>query len=145
MVIFEVGFQNLRQLPFIEKDHSVQARRIEPTRRSTNGFCQGDLGAINFCSMPIASRRRTKDRSADRISVPQQILGRRVVGEGIDDLLGSPRRRWSMGQVEMNDFAPIMIHDDQYVEESQCRGGNHEKIHCCESAGMVLEESLPTL
>jgi hypothetical protein len=35
-----------------------------------------------------------EDRSVDRIAVSQQILGRSVVGERLDDLLRGPRCRW---------------------------------------------------
>ena len=33
---------------------------MEPINRSANGFCQGDLGAVYFCSIPIPFTRRTK-------------------------------------------------------------------------------------
>ena len=45
----------------------------------------------------------------------------------------------------MNDFAAIMIHDDQHVEESKGHRGNHKEVHCSDAAHVVLEKSLPTL
>src|SRR5664279_4036316 len=61
VVVFEVGFENLAQLPFLEHDHSIQAFTSNRTHQALDvGFCQGDLGEINFCWMPIPSSRCTK-------------------------------------------------------------------------------------
>jgi len=37
-----------------------KSERIEPTNRSTKGFCQGDFGEINVCLMPMPTTRCTK-------------------------------------------------------------------------------------
>ena len=105
MIIFEVGFENLPQLPFIEHDHSIQTfapnRTYQPLdvrvlpRRPRGDQLLLDAHALN----PLH-----KDRSVDRIAVSQQILGRCVFGERIDDLLRGPRCRWRIGNVEMNDL-----------------------------------------
>ena len=34
-------------------------------------------------------------------------------GIGVEDLLSGPRRRGRISQVEMNDFVPVMMHEDQ--------------------------------
>ena len=81
----------------------------------------------------------------DRITVPQQILRRGVVGERIDDQLSGPGRRGGMGDVEMNDLAPFVVHDDQNLEKSKGECGNDKEVYRGDAAGVVLEKSIPTL
>ena len=93
MVIFEKGFENAPELLFMEHDHSIQAL-------SANGTHQ----PLDVRILPRRSRRDEllldahafdplhEDQSVDRIAVPQQILGRSVVGERVDDLLRGPSR-----------------------------------------------------
>jgi len=79
MVILEVGFEYLPQLPFIEDQHSVRAFTPNRThlpldagvlpRRSRGDQLLLDAHALN---------PQHEDRSGDRITVPQQILGRCV-------------------------------------------------------------------
>ena len=45
----------------------------------------------------------------------------------------------------MNDLAPFMVHDDQHVEQSKGRGGNHKEIHRRHTARMVLKKRSPSL
>jgi hypothetical protein len=101
MIIFEVGFENMPQLPFIEHDHSIQAFtpngthqpldvRVLP-RRSRGNQLLLDAHALN----PLH-----EDRSVDRITVPQQILGCGVVRECVDDLLGRPLCGGRLGSIE---------------------------------------------
>ena len=95
VVIFAVGFENLLQLSFMEYHHSIQAFSPNGTdqalddgilpRRSRGDQLLLDAHALD----PLH-----EDRAVDRIAVPQQILGRGVVGEGLDDLLRGLRCRW---------------------------------------------------
>src|SRR5258708_23971988 len=82
----------------------------------------------------------------DRLTfVPQQILGGCVIRERIDNLLGGPRRRWYISNVEVNDFAPFMIQDDQHVEQTSGHRRNHKEIHRGNASHMVLEKGPPAL
>ena len=93
MVVFEVGFEDLPQLPFIEHDHSIEAFTPNRTNQSLDvralpGRSRGDhLLLDGHAHNPLH-----EDRAVDRIAVPQQILGRCVVRERVDDLLRGPRR-----------------------------------------------------
>ena len=58
-VVGEVLLKMTPQGAFVPHDDVVQALgRLEPITRSTNGFCQGDRGAVSTSSMPIASAPR---------------------------------------------------------------------------------------
>jgi hypothetical protein len=63
----------------------------------------------------------------------------------MDDLLRSPRCRWWISDVKMNDFAPFMIHDNQHVEQTKGHRRNDKEIHRSNASRMVLEKGPPTL
>ena len=63
----------------------------------------------------------------------------------MDDLLGCPGGRWGLRQVEVNDFAPFMFHDDKHVEQTSGHRRNDKKIHRGHASRMVLEKGPPTL
>jgi hypothetical protein len=49
----------MTQMTLAEHDHMIKASpRIEPIRRSTLPFCQGDRGAVGLSRMPITRMRR---------------------------------------------------------------------------------------
>src|SRR5690242_19879490 len=130
----------------MEDDDSIQA--FTPNRAHQS---------LDVGSLPGRSRRNEllldthaidsmhEGRTVDRIPVAQQILGCCVVGESIDDLLGGPPCSWCISNVEMNDSAPFMLHDDQHVEKAAGHRRNHKEIHRCNGASMVLEKGPPTL
>jgi len=61
VVVHEVLRQDPSEVLLVQDDDVVDAsRRIDPTRRSTYGFCQGDCGAMSTSSIPIALTRHEK-------------------------------------------------------------------------------------
>ena len=59
----------------------------------------------------------------DPISIPKQILGSRIIRERLDELLGCPDCRGMVGDVEMEEFAPVMSEEDEDEEETKGEGG----------------------
>ena len=76
----------------------------------------------------------------DRIAVPQQRLGGGVVGGCIDGLLRGPCCRRRIRIIEMNDFPPFALHDDQNKKQTSSHGRNHKEIHDGNASRMVLQE-----
>src|SRR5215813_7738301 len=54
-----------------------------------------------------------KFRSVDRISIPEQISRRGVIGKCFDDLLCGPLGCWIRGHIEMYDLPAIVKEDDE--------------------------------
>ena len=77
--------------------------------------------------------------------IPQEILGRRVVGKCVDHLLGRPRGRRSLGDVEMNNLAPFMCDRDQDVKQAKGDRRDHKEIHRRHGPRVVLEKGPPAL
>lgn len=81
----------------------------------------------------------------DRIAVPQQRLGGGVVGGCIDGLLRGPCCRRRIRSIEMNDFPPFALHDDQNKKQTSSHGRNHKEIHGDNASRMVLQKGPPVL
>src|ERR1022692_4510678 len=124
---------------------SRHSRRTDPTSRSANGFCQGDRGAVRISSMPRPWTRgrnwSPKMRSRSRI----MNLGAVFLGEGLDDLLGSPGRGRGVGDVEVKNAAAVVGQDEEDIQNAKRRRGNRKEIDRCQRADMVVEEGAPGL
>jgi hypothetical protein len=54
MIVQDVRREDAPEVRHVENDHVVETFvRTDPITRSTNGFCQGDGGAVTTSSMPI--------------------------------------------------------------------------------------------
>ena len=130
MIIFEIRLEKLSQLPFIEHDCSIQAFPPNGTRQPLDKWVlprrsRGDQLLLDAHALDPLH----EERSVDRIAIPQQILGCCVVGKRMDDLLCGPSGRGSVRNVEMNDLAPFMVHDDQHVEQTVSPSQNSIHVH----------------
>jgi hypothetical protein len=45
----------------------------------------------------------------------------------------------------MNNFAPFMGDNHQYIQKTKSDRGNHEEVQDSDRTGMILEKGLPTL
>ena len=83
--------------------------------------------------------------AVDAVAVADQIIGRRIEGKGITQLLTDPCGRGIGRDVEMKDASAIMCQDEEAVEQLE-RGRRHdEEVDGDEAACMILEERLPSL
>jgi len=79
------------------------------------------------------------------VAVADHERRRRILGEGLNDLLGGPGRCRGVGDVEMEDAASVVGQDEEDIENAKCRGGYCEEIDRCERADVVVEKSAPGL
>ena len=68
-----------------------------------------------------------------------------VVGGGVHDLLSGPRRGGMLGDVEVQDSAPMVSEDDQDKEHSKLNGGNGKEADRDQVPDVVREERAPGL
>jgi hypothetical protein len=81
----------------------------------------------------------------DPVTVTQEIGRRRVVREGVDDLLGRPGRGGMLGDIEVEDAPAVMGEHDEDEEDTQAGGGCREEIDRDQVSDMVSEERPPGL
>ena len=72
-------------------------------RRSTEGFCR----ALDLVD-PYGSNPVREHFPVHRIAVAQQVSGRGVPGERLDDLLGRPLSGGGVGDVDVNHASPVV-------------------------------------
>jgi hypothetical protein len=64
----------------------------------------------------------------DGVAIAEEIGRGGVVREGVHDLLGCPKSGGMLGDVEVQDPAPMVREDDQDEEHPQLSGGNGEEV-----------------
>src|SRR5215510_8004970 len=103
------------------------SRRIEPIRRSANGFCQGLWGAVRASAIP-ALNSVPKLLAVDLVTVAQEMRGSRVIRERLHDLLGGPVGGGVLDHVEVDDASAMVREHEENEEDAQARGGHREEI-----------------
>ena len=67
-------------------------------------------------------------RAIDLVSAPNDVLRRRVVGEGVDQLLPCPLRRRTLGDVEVQDASMLMLEHEEHVQNAKGRCGHDKEV-----------------
>ena len=81
----------------------------------------------------------------DAVAVADHVLGRGVLGERLNHLLGGPLRARAVGDVPVQDTPAVVSQDKEDVQDAKGRGGHGEEINRVERADMVVEERAPGL
>jgi len=94
---------------------------------------------------PHALHAVLKLLAVDLVTVAQEIRGRGVVREGVDDLLGGPAGGRVFGYVEVDDAPAMVSEHDENEEYAQACGGHREEIEGDQVPNMIGEECPPGL
>src|SRR3989454_6654288 len=88
----------------------------------------------------------SKLSAEDAVAIADEKPGRRVVGEGLDNLLRRPSRGRGVGHVEMYDSAAVMEKDYEHVEHAERRRRGHdEEVDRDKIGDVIFEEGPPGL
>lgn len=145
-MVFEVVLENFLEVAFADDDHLIQALpadgsdesfdvRILPRRARCNGLlfdpegrhAVGELGAVGA------------------IAVAQQVFGRRLERERVDDLLPGPSRRRRPGDGEMQHLPAVVRQNDEDKENSESNRRHREEVDGDELLHVVGEKRPPRL
>src|SRR5215475_14497538 len=85
----------------------------------------------------------SKLRSIDRISIPEQISRRGVIGKCFDDLLRGPLGCRVRGHIEMNDLSAAAKEDSEALENGAIDRRDCEKIYGRNLIRMIGKKCLP--
>jgi hypothetical protein len=133
---------------------------MDPIKRSTCPFCQGDLGVMGLSLMPMALRRLRKTApssvfrkvgtgfrkkhapkaKSSAVVVADEPRASFVPGKGFRDLMGQPRSRWVFGHFDVENLAPVKAEDDKRVETLKGQGLHGEEIDRADGLRMGAEE-----
>src|SRR5216684_2360737 len=146
VVVAEVAAQTLSQVSLVEDDYVVEDLAADGAnhaldegvlpRRARRGENLGDADPFHPSPELVA---------LDAIAIAEEVVGRRVIGERLDDLLRSPSGRGAIGYVEVHDLAAMLQQDHEHVEETEGRSRHDEEVDGDEVKDVVLEERSPGL
>jgi hypothetical protein len=109
------------------------------------GVCQGLWAAVSTSRTRMPLRALPERVAVDRVAVAEKIGWRRVVREGLHDLLGRPGCGGVLGHVAMDDLPAMVGEHDEDEEHPQARGGDREEIEGDQVPEVVGEERAPGL
>src|ERR1017187_2669910 len=146
VVVGEIGFQNPTEMALTEDDDVVETL---PPYGSHEAFSIWILPRRPRCRedfLDAEALDATAELVAeDAVAVADHESGRRVLGEGLDDLLGGPGRAGVLGDVEVKNAAAVVGQDEEEIQNAKRRRRNREEIDRCQRADMVVEEGAPGL
>ena len=146
VVVREVASQGTTEVSFAEDDEVILT--LAP---------DGADEALREGVLPRAVRRRQDFTDAhalealpehvtvDRVAVAEEVGRGRVVREGVHDLLGRPGRGGMLGDIEVEDAAPVVGEHDEDEQDAQTRGGDGEEIDGDEVPDVISQECAPRL
>ena len=91
VIIFEIRTKNVSQVIFVQYDDMICTFSPDRADHSFNKrvLPRALRGRYYFFDAHVF-RSIAKENAIDRIPIPHQILGRRIPGQGLHDLLGCP-------------------------------------------------------
>ena len=91
VIVGEVGFQDTEQVALAENDDVVEAFQTDRADETLGiGILPGGLGRGEHFLDAHALHSIAECLAVDTVAVANHVLGRRVLRESFDDLLGSP-------------------------------------------------------
>src|SRR6516162_2807755 len=77
------------------------------------------------------------------IAIEDQILGSRIKGKGLAQLLDDPQTGWMFGDVEVQNATAIVADNEEAVEYAEGDCGNREEIHRSDGFLVVTQKGQP--
>src|ERR1039457_3216572 len=146
MIIAEVVREPPSQVVLVEHDHMVQTFAANGADQAFDErVLQGSAWRNKFLFQSEGKSPLHKFQTVNAIAIAQQIAGWNGVGKCLGQLLCGPGRRRRIGNIEMQDFAPLMRQDQEDMEDAEGGGRDDKEIHREEVLGVVVQEGLPGL
>ena len=147
-VFVVVGYEFRDQpagMGLVEDDNVVQQL---PAERQCPAFTDSILPR-----RPVAGEDRfgtsrfqpCRDAGELAVAVVDEVADARVVEEDLTELLQNPGGRGMGGDVEVKDAPPVVVDDEESVQDLEGRGRDGQEVHGRDVRHVVLEERLPSL
>src|SRR5437016_1670210 len=133
-------------MSFSQHDHMIQAVASD---RSDQPLHVGPLPGAGRRGEHFLNAQTldslTKVIPINPIPVSQQVMWRRILGEGLHHLLPCPPSRRMLRHVEMHDAPAMMSQYHKHKQHSKAGRGHGEEVDRDQILDMVVQESLPSL
>src|SRR5262245_28266435 len=144
MIVMEVFGQEPPQMALVQDDHMVQAVAANtPNKPLDIRILPRTPGGDHNLLNPHMLDPLPKGCPVDPVLIAQEIPRGLVPWEGINDLLGGPRRRGMCRDVAVDDTTPMVGQDDQDKEYFVGHRWHDKEIQGHQILDMVLQEGLP--
>jgi hypothetical protein len=146
VIVGEIGFEQTVQVSLVEHDDVIQT--LAPHRtdqpfdvRGLPRRVRGDADFLQAQGLGTALELQ----AVNPIAVPEEVLRGRREGEGFPELLGGPRGRGALDDIEVEDSATLVGKDDEDVKNLEGEGGYGKEIHRYHLSEVIPQESSPFL
>src|SRR3984893_19485054 len=124
---------------------SRNSLRIVRTRRSAIAFAFGGLTGALTLAIPNVLNRETKAPSVDRIAIVDQMCRLTAPRRGLEHLAPDPSGARAGGDIEMHQLSPLVIDQEEDVEDPVVNGLDNEQVGGPDTFQVVGQESSPGL
>ena len=125
-------------MPLVDHNHVVQAFSANT---SDHPFRIAILPRTPWCYTDFSDAHSFNSRpegfAVDSVPVSNHKPGSAVFRKCFDDLLCRPNRRGMLRDIEVDDTATIMRHDDEHIEDSQTNRCDCKEINGYQLAEMI--------
>jgi hypothetical protein len=144
VIIGDIRREHPLEMPYVEDDDMIEHVATDtPDEPLAVGILPGT--ARRNCDLFKAHvlDALVKGRTVDRVAISQQVTRRGVPGQGFDDLLGGPLRRWMFRHMNMHETTALMRQHDQDKEHSEGGGWHRQDIAGDDVLNVIVEKGLP--
>src|SRR6266851_4303460 len=146
VVVEEVAAQTTTEVSLVQDDDLVEQFAAEGANDAFGeGVLPGRAWRSENFGQPHALRSSPELATVDAVAIAQEVAGRRVIGERLDDLLRSPSGSGGIGDVEVHDLSAMMQQHHEHVEHPEGRSRHDKEVDGDEVGEVVLEERSPGL
>jgi len=146
MVVAEIAAQTTTKVALVQDDHVVEELSADGADHALNKrVLPGRARGCENLGDADGLHPSAKLGAIDAVAIAQQIAGRRIIGERLDDLSRGPGGGWGICHIEKHDSAARMQQDDEHVKHTEGRRRHHEEVDRGEIGDVVLKEGSPSL
>ena len=146
VVVTNVLIHKASQMLFVHDDHTVEqipAAVADPALGNAVLPRTSKAGPLRLDAEGLHGVDRLRVEAGTAIK--HQVAGRGVVWERLAQLLDYPRAGRVLCHITVQDTAPVMLDDEEAVEDSEGKRRYSKEIHCGNRFTMIIEECHPLL
>src|SRR2546426_5040230 len=129
VVVREVTAQQTSEMPFVDHDDLIEAfPSNRPDDALGEGILPGRSRGNEDLACPQAFRPPCEHVAVDGVPIAEQVLGRCLFWEALDKLVGGPGGGGVVGDVDMDEFSPVVAKDQEAEEQAEGEGGDDEEV-----------------
>ena len=129
-------------MPLVEHNDVIEAfPSNRPDDALSEGILPGRSRGDKDLAHPQAFHPPDEDIAVDRVAVAEQVLGRCLFREALDQLVSGPGGGGVVGGVDMDEFSTVVSKDQESEEQLEGEGGDNEEVDSDNLADVCLRKA----